>query len=41
LHSAQTSNQVRLRGSFFIVAAIVLAVMWLIYIVEMLTSPWV
>jgi len=36
-----TSNQVRLRGSFFIVSAIVLAVMWLIYIVEMLTSPWV
>jgi hypothetical protein len=36
-----TSNRVRLRGSFFIVSAIVLAVMWVIYIVEMLTSPWV
>jgi hypothetical protein len=33
--------RVRLRGSFFIVSAIVLAIMWLIYIVEMLTSPWV
>ena len=41
LRSTLTSNQVRLRGSFFIVSAIVLAVMWLIYIVEMLTSPWV
>ena len=36
-----TSNRVRLRGSFFIVSAIVLAIMWLIYIVEILTSPWV
>jgi hypothetical protein len=36
-----TSNRVRLRGSFFIVSAIVLAVMCVIYIVEMLTSPWV
>jgi hypothetical protein len=36
-----TSNRVRLRGSFFIVSAIVLAVMWVVYIVEMLTSPWV
>jgi hypothetical protein len=36
-----TSNRVRLRGSFFIVSAIVLAVMWVIYIVEILTSPWV
>jgi hypothetical protein len=36
-----TSNRVRLRGSFFIVSAIVLAVMWVIYIVEMLTGPWV
>jgi hypothetical protein len=35
-----TSNQVRVRGSFFIFAAFVLAVMWLIYIVEILTSPW-
>ena len=36
-----TSNRVRLRGSFFIVSAIVLAIMWLIYIAEILTSPWV
>ena len=36
-----TSNRVRLRGSFFIVSAIVLAIMWLIYIVEILTAPWV
>jgi hypothetical protein len=32
-----TSNIVRLRGSFFIVSAIVLAVMWAIYIVQVLT----
>jgi hypothetical protein len=36
-----TSNRVRLRGSFFIVSAIVLAIMWVIYIVEILTAPWV
>jgi hypothetical protein len=36
-----TSNRVRLRGSFFIVSAIVLAIMWVIYMVEILTSPWV
>ena len=36
-----TSNRVRLRGSFFIVSAVALAIMWVIYIVEMLTSPWV
>jgi hypothetical protein len=36
-----TSNKVRLRGSFFIVSAIVLAIMWIIYIVEILTAPWV
>ena len=36
-----TSNRVRLRGSFFIVSAIVLSIMWLVYIVEILTSPWV
>jgi hypothetical protein len=36
-----TSNQIRLRGVFFIVSALVLAIMWVIYIVEMLTSPWV
>jgi len=38
---SMASNQVRLRGSFFIVSAIVLAIMWLVYIVEILTSPWV
>src|SRR3974377_80227 len=36
-----TSNQVRLRGAFFGVSAVVLAIMWLIYIVEILTGPWV
>jgi hypothetical protein len=36
-----TSNQVRLRGAFFGVSAAVLAIMWLIYMVEMLTSRWV
>src|ERR1700739_3787573 len=36
-----TSNQLRLRGVFFIVSSLVRAVMWCIYIVEMLTSPWV
>lgn len=32
-----TSNVMRLRGAFFAVSAIVLAVMWVIYIVEVLT----
>jgi hypothetical protein len=36
-----TSNKVRLRGSFFIISAIVLAIMWVVYMVEILTSPWV
>jgi hypothetical protein len=36
-----TSNQIRLRGAFFGVSALVLAIMWVIYIVEMLISPWV
>ena len=35
-----TSNNVRLRGPLFGASAIVLAVMWAIYIAEMLTSPW-
>lgn len=34
-----TNNNVRLRGSFFILSALVLAVMWVIYIVEVLTAP--
>ena len=36
-----TSNQVRLRGAFFGVSALVLAIMWIIYMVEILTAPWV
>jgi hypothetical protein len=34
-----TSNKIRVRGGFFMVSAIVLAVMWVIYIVEVLTVP--
>lgn len=33
-----TSNIVRLRGSLFAVAAVVLAIMWLIFIVQVLTD---
>ena len=36
-----TNNVVRLRGSLYGVAAAALIVNWLIYIVEILTSPWV
>src|SRR5689334_1666847 len=36
-----TSNLVRLHGAFFGVSALVLAVMWIIYMVEILTAPWV
>lgn len=36
-----TSNVVRLRGSFYGVAALALLINWVIYIVEVLTSPWV
>lgn len=36
-----TSNKVRVRGSFFILSAVVLAIMWLFYMVEVLTSSWV
>ena len=32
-----TSNVVRLRGTFFAISAVVLAIMWVIYIVEVLT----
>jgi len=35
-----TSNKVRLRGAFFGVSALALAIMWIIYIVEILTAPW-
>ena len=34
-----TSNKIRVRGAFFGIAAIVLAIMWGIYIVEVLTAP--
>ncbi len=36
-----TSNVVRLRGALFGVAAAALIVNWVIYIVAVLTSPWV
>jgi hypothetical protein len=36
-----TSNLVRLRGAFFGVSALVLAIMWIIYMLEILTAPWV
>jgi len=36
-----TSNRIRVRGPLFGVSAAALAAMWVIYIVEMLTSPWV
>ncbi len=34
-----TTNQIHLRGAFFAVAALALAVNWAIYIVEVLTLP--
>ena len=34
-----TSNIVRVRGAFFGIAAMALAIMWVIYIVEVLTLP--
>jgi hypothetical protein len=34
-----TSNIVRLRGAFFGVSALVLTIMWVIYIIEVLTLP--
>ena len=33
-----TSNKVRLRGKFFIVSALALAIMWIVFIVEILTG---
>jgi hypothetical protein len=36
-----TSNAVRVRGSLYGVAALALFLNWVIYIVEVLTSPWV
>jgi hypothetical protein len=41
LHAAVhvTSNNVRLRGPLFGVSALVLSIMWIIYIVEVLTLP--
>lgn len=35
-----TSNVVRVRGSLYGAAALALLVNWVIYIVEVLTSPW-
>ena len=34
-----TSNNIRVRGAFFAVAALALFVIWVIYIVEVLTLP--
>jgi hypothetical protein len=34
-----TSNVVRLRGALFAVSAVVLAIMWAVYIIEVLTLP--
>jgi hypothetical protein len=34
-----TSNAIQVRGAFFILSAIVLFIMWMIYIVEVLTVP--
>jgi hypothetical protein len=34
-----TSNNIRVRGAMFGVAALVLAVMWIMYIVEVMTLP--
>jgi len=34
-----TNNNIRIRGAFFGVSAIALAIMWAIYIVEVLTLP--
>ena len=36
-----TSNRLNLRGPLYGVSGVVLAIMWIIYIVEILTSPWV
>jgi hypothetical protein len=33
-----TNNKVRLRGAFFIVSALALAIMWIVFIVEILTG---
>jgi hypothetical protein len=34
-----TSNKIRVRGAFYAIGALVLAIMWAIYIVEVLTLP--
>jgi hypothetical protein len=34
-----TSNKIRVRGAFFGVATLALAIMWAIYIVDVLTAP--
>jgi hypothetical protein len=33
-----TNNKVRLRGAFFIVSAIALAIMWIVFIIQILTG---
>jgi hypothetical protein len=35
-----TSNHVPIRGAFFGIGVLVLAIMWVIYIVRILTLPW-
>jgi hypothetical protein len=36
-----TSNRTNIRGPLFGASAFILAIMWIIYMVEVLTSPWV
>jgi hypothetical protein len=36
-----TTNHVPIRGAFFGIGVLVLAIMWVIYIVRILTLPWV
>ena len=36
-----TNNNVRMRGAYYGVGALILFIMWIIYIVEILTAPWV
>jgi hypothetical protein len=36
-----TSNKINIRGPLFGASALILAIMWVIYMVDVLTSPWV
>jgi len=36
-----TSNKVELRGAFFGIAALALAINWLVFMFDILTGPWV